>query len=178
VILSHSRFFRFLNSLRILFFNLILFVIHFLHSIFHSQPLHPPFNCSTSHTSSPPCLYINAPIPHPTWSSNSLGPPASWRLGGSSLNEHRPGSPLLYVCWGPHISWCMLSVWWSSVWEILGVQINWDCWSSCRIALLLRFFQPSLTQQQGPAASVHWLGANFCIRLFQLLIGSFEGQSW
>jgi hypothetical protein len=27
----------------------------------------------------------------------------------------RPGSPLLYVCWGPHISWCMLPAWWSSV---------------------------------------------------------------
>jgi hypothetical protein len=21
----------------------------------------------------------------------------------------------MYVCWEPHISWCMLSVWWSSV---------------------------------------------------------------
>jgi hypothetical protein len=40
------------------------------------------------------------------------------------------------VCWGPHISWCILSVWWSSVWEMLGVQINWDCRSSCRFALL------------------------------------------
>jgi hypothetical protein len=57
---------------------------------------------------------VDAPIPQPTWPVNSLGPPVSWRLGASSLNEHRPGSPLLYVCWGPHISWCMLSVWWSS----------------------------------------------------------------
>jgi hypothetical protein len=22
--------------------------------------------------------------------------------------QHRPESPLLYVCWGPHFSWCML----------------------------------------------------------------------
>ena len=30
-----------------------------------------------------------------------------------------------------------------------GVQINWDCWFSYRIALLLSFFQPWLIQQQG-----------------------------
>jgi hypothetical protein len=28
------------------------------------------------------------------------------------------------------------------------------------------------------AASVHRLGVNICIWLFQLLVGSFEGQSW
>jgi hypothetical protein len=43
---------------------------------------------------------VDAPNPHPTWPLNSLGPPVSWGLGVSSLNEHRPGSPLLYVCWG------------------------------------------------------------------------------
>jgi hypothetical protein len=26
--------------------------------------------------------------------------PVSWGLSASSLNEHRPGSPPLYVCWG------------------------------------------------------------------------------
>jgi hypothetical protein len=25
----------------------------------------------------------------------------------------------LYVCSGPHICWCMLSVWWSSVWKLI-----------------------------------------------------------
>jgi hypothetical protein len=55
---------------------------------------------------------------------------------------------------------------------------DWDCWSSYRIVLLLGFFQPSLIQQQGSAASVHWLGANICIWLFQLLFGPFRGQSW
>ena len=57
----------------------------------------------------------------------------------------------------------------------LGVQINWDCWSSYRITLLLSFFQPSLIQQQESAASVHWLGANICIWLFQLFLGLLEG---
>ena len=59
----------------------------------------------------------------------------------------------------------MLSVWWSNVWEISGLQINWDCWSSYRITLPLSYFQPSLIQQQGSAASVHWLSANICIWL-------------
>jgi hypothetical protein len=31
--------------------------------------------------------------------------------------------------------------------------------------LLFNFLQPSLIQQRGSAASVHWLGANICIRL-------------
>jgi hypothetical protein len=31
----------------------------------------------------------------------------------------------------------------------LGVQVNWDCWSSYRIASLLSFFHHSLIQQQG-----------------------------
>ena len=62
--------------------------------------------------------------------------------------------------------------------KILGVQINWGCRSSCRITILLSFFQPSLIQQQGSTASVHWLSGNICIWLFQLLVGSFGKQSW
>ena len=30
----------------------------------------------------------------------------------------------------------------NSVWKILEVQINWDCWSSYRVSLLLSFLQP------------------------------------
>jgi hypothetical protein len=67
---------------------------------------------------------------HPTKPIHSLGPPFSWGLGASSLTDTKPSSPLLYMCWGPHISGCMLPGWWSIVWEISGVQINWDCWSS------------------------------------------------
>jgi len=36
----------------------------------------------------------------------------------------------------------------------------------------------SLIQPQGSAVSVHWLDANSYIWLFQLLVGSFRGQSW
>jgi hypothetical protein len=150
-----------------------------IYNIFHSLPPSTPHLLHIPHLlPTPPHLHMDAPSPHPTWPLNSLGPPVSWGLGASSLNIHRPRSPLLYVCWGLHISWCILSVWWSNVWEISGVQNNWDCWSSYRVALLLSFFQPSLIQQQGSAASVYWLGTNICIWFFQLLIGSFWGPSW
>jgi hypothetical protein len=79
---------------------------------------------------------------------------------------------------GASYQWCMLYIWWSSVWEIPGVQINWYCWSSSRIALLLSFFQPSLLQQQGSAASVYWLGANQCFWHVQLLVGTLGVQLW
>jgi hypothetical protein len=92
------------------------------------------------------------PIPHPTRPQNSLGPPVSWELGASSLTQPRPGSPLLYMYWGPHISWYMLPGWWSSIWEIAGVQVNWNCWTFYRVTKLLGF---SLIQPQGPPASVH-----------------------
>jgi hypothetical protein len=100
-------------------------------------------------------LSVHRPMPHTTWP----GAFSLWGLYVSSLNEHRHRSPLLY--WGTHISWCVVSVWWYIVWEISGVKINWDCWSACKITLLLNYFQPSLIQRL--VASVHWLGANNCI---------------
>jgi hypothetical protein len=81
------------------------------------------------------------PNPHTTRPPHSLGPPVSWGLGTSSLTKSRTGNPLLYMCWGLHINWCMLPGWWPSVWETSGVQISWDCWSSYRVTLLLSFFQ-------------------------------------
>ena len=61
---------------------------------------------------------------------HSLGPQVFPGLGASSLSEARPGSALLYMCCGSHISWCMLPVWWPSVWDISRVQFSWNCWSS------------------------------------------------
>ena len=174
----------FLNLLKVillfLFFLSSFFKINlFLQSIFHPLPPSTLWLLQIPHIlSTQPCFHVDTPILRPTWHLNSLRPPVSWELGASSLNEHRPSSPLQYVSWGPHISWCMLPVWWSSVWEISGVQISWDCWSSYRVTLLLSFSQPSLIQQQGSAFSVHWLCTNNCIWLFQLLVGSFSGQSW
>jgi hypothetical protein len=53
-------------------------------------PFHPPISTRMS-----PC-----PTPHTTWPLNVLEPPVSWGLGESSLIEHRPSIPLLYMCWG------------------------------------------------------------------------------
>jgi hypothetical protein len=106
---------------------------------------------------------------------NSLGPTVSRGLGVSSLTEPRNSSPLLFICWEPHISWCMLPGWWSMS-EISGFQVNWDCWSYYRVVHLLSFFQLFLIQPMESAAAVHWLGANICIWLFQLLVGYFVGQ--
>jgi hypothetical protein len=157
-----------------------LYIFYLFTFIFYTPYFIPPpstlwlFHIPLPH----PHIHVDVPNPYPIWPLNSLGSPVSWGLEASSLNKHRPRSPQLYVCWRPHISWCMLSVWWSSVWKISGVQMNWDCWSSYRIPFLLSFFQPSLIQQQGSAASVHWWGTNICIWLFQLCIDSFGRQSW
>jgi hypothetical protein len=101
----------------------------------------------------------------------------SWGFGASCLTKPRPGSlsavyvlgasyQLVYaVCLVVH---CL---------RFLGVQVNWDCWCSYSPHLPLSFFQLFLIQPQGSAAFVHWLGANICIWFFQLLVGSFRGQS-
>jgi hypothetical protein len=151
-----------------------------LHSRFYSPP-GLPSNWSTSYTSSLcPFLHVDIlPLPptsHPTRPLNFLRPPVSWGLGVSSLTEPRPGNPLLYVCWGPHTSWYMLPGWWFSVWEMLGVQVNWDCWSFYRIALLLSFFQPFSNSITRVVSFCPLVGGKYWI--FQLIIGSFIGQSW
>jgi hypothetical protein len=120
-----------------------------------------------------PCLYVDISTPHPTWPLNSLGPPVSWELGASSLNEHRTGSPLLHMCWGSHISWCMLPVCGPVFERSQGSRLI-ETAGSPTGRTLLSFFQPSLIQQQGSAVLVHWLGANICIWLFQLLV-AFSG---
>jgi hypothetical protein len=49
-----------------------------------------------------------------------------------------------------------------------GDLVSWDWWFSYRFTLLVSLVQLF------PPASVHWLGVNICIRLFQLLVE----QSW
>jgi hypothetical protein len=95
------------------FFMCFILINSYCNSIFYSPHPDPPFNCSTSHTFSPPhSLHVDVPTHYPTSSLNSLGPLVSWGLGASSLNEHRPSSSLLYVCWGTHISW------WYAAWLV------------------------------------------------------------
>jgi hypothetical protein len=85
-----------------IYIYLTLFVIHILHSIFHSPPLsiHPPTAPHPTPPLHPTPSPHGCPYHHPSWPLKSLGPPVSWGLGTSSLNEHRPRSPLLYCVWG------------------------------------------------------------------------------
>jgi hypothetical protein len=95
-----------MNTLSYNYYTIIIIIFFSLYSRFYSPP-GPPSNCSTSHTSSLHlCLHENIPIPaiRPL---NFPGPPVSWGLGASSLSEPRDGSPPLFICWGPHIIWCL-----------------------------------------------------------------------
>ena len=97
----------FANSFSFFFFDIYLF--------FYSKYFILIFNMSTvllfhiSYLLPIPLSPGGCPTVHLTWPLNSQGPQVSWGLGTASLNEHRPGNPLLYVCWEPHISWCILS---------------------------------------------------------------------
>ena len=53
--------------------------------------------------------------PGPSRCPPSLGTQVSRLLGASFLIESRHSSPLLYMCGGPHISWCVLPGWCSSI---------------------------------------------------------------
>jgi hypothetical protein len=83
------------------------------------------------------CYSKSPPYPPPPQGSR-----ISWGCGTSTLTESRLGGPLLYMCWGPQISWRMLPGWCLSFWEILGTQVSWACWSSYGADFLHSFFQP------------------------------------
>jgi hypothetical protein len=150
---------------------------YFLHSVFHSPLLPPICPLTAPYPTLLPLISTWMPPPHATSPLNSPGPPVSGWLCASSLNDHIPRSPLLHVCWGLILAGvcCLFG---GSVFFRSWIQINWDCWSSYRTALLLSFFQPSVTLQHGLAAYVRWLGTNIYICLPQLLVGSFRRQSW
>jgi len=57
---------------------------------------------------------------HPTRPHHSLGPRVSWGLGDSLVTKFRPINLLLYMCWEPQISWCMLPGW------SLSVCVIWE----------------------------------------------------
>jgi hypothetical protein len=162
-------FFFFFYFLGIFLFKLI----YLLYSIFHSHSPYPdpPSNCSTSHTSSPstPCLHVDARTPHPTSKLPGASILLRVRYIISVWTQTQKSST---VCVLGASYQLVYSVWWSSVWKILGVQINWDCWSSYRIALL-SFFQPSLIQQQESVSSVHSEAAACWVFWRVVMLGSF-----
>ena len=89
-----------LSVLWILFFKNILLYLSILHSTFYSLLVHP--------RPTPPLSPWECPHLHTTRPLNSLRPTVSWGLGTSSLTEQRPSSPLMYMSWGPHITWLVV----------------------------------------------------------------------
>jgi hypothetical protein len=89
---------------------------------------HIPYLLPTPPTLSPRgCLHLPNTHTHPSRPPHFQGSQVTWDLGASSLTESRSGSPLVYICWGPHIGWCMLPGWWLSFWEISRVHVSRDC---------------------------------------------------
>ena len=121
-------------------------LIYFLHFIFHSLPSHTPSVCSTSHISS------SHPIPsprgwphsHPTLPLNTLWPSVSWQVHLVWMNTDLAVLYSMSVGSSSQLVYAVCLV--VQCLRDLGVQINWDCWSSYSIPLLLSFFQPSLRQ--------------------------------
>jgi hypothetical protein len=90
------------------------------------------------------------------------------------MTEPRPSSPLLYVCWRPHISCCMQLSWWSSVCEISrGSRLIETVGPPTRSPSSSASSRFSLIQPQGSAASIYYLSVNIFIWIFQLLYGAF-----
>jgi hypothetical protein len=127
----------------------------------------------------PPTPTLHSPTaPHPIPPPQTLSP-RGWSHLPHHLTSKLPGaSSLLWVrCiiseWtqtqqssavcvlGPHISWCMVPVWWLSIRAISGVQINWGCWSSYRVALLLSLFQSSPNSTKGVSCFCSLVGYNY-----------------
>jgi hypothetical protein len=85
----------------------------------------------------PPTLCVQEDVPPtPARPPCSLGPQVSQGLGSSSPTKPRPDVRGLGLVLA-RVS-CLVG---SSVSEISGVQVSWDCWSSYEVALL-SFFQP------------------------------------
>ena len=105
--------------------------------------------------------------PHPTRPLNTLGPPVSWGLGAPSQLNPDP-AVLCCICIGGLIS--------AGVYCLVGILVS-ERYRGSRLTAAPPTEQPSssassrfcLIQLQGPAAPVHWLGANICLWLFQLL---------
>lgn len=156
---------------------LFYFILLFLHFGFYSPPS-TLSNYSTSQTSSPyPSSLISRRMSDPDTSPHQT----SKLFGASSLFRVKYIFPdwsqsiLLYVCWGAHISCCISLVGDPVSERSWGSRLNWDCCSSYRISLPLRYLQISLIQAKGSAVSISQLGANMYSWLIQLL-GLSEGS--
>ena len=93
----------------------LLLLLFYFYLIFLQSSSYPspdlPSNISSFHSSSliskkmSPTLHLPTP---PDFLTHSMGPQVSRALDASSLDEPKPGSPLLCMCWEFYITWCML----------------------------------------------------------------------
>ena len=94
------------------------------------------FTCQMLYPTCPPDSqgsFSYSSSPSPLSYTPTLVHQVSAGLGQSSLTEARPGSPLLvYALW-------LLT----HLWELIGVQVSWQCWPSCGVAIIFRAFSPS-----------------------------------
>ena len=97
--------------------------------------------------------WLSSPLGPTPAPPQSLRPPVSWGFGAFFLTEPRPATPLLSMCWGPHISWYMLPGWWSNVWQILGVLISSNCFRDLCLLFMALF---ALDSRSGGTLWFNW----------------------
>jgi hypothetical protein len=151
-------------------FKIYLFI--YFHSIFYS-PIHP---LTVLHPILPPHLPVSM------WMS-SLPPHLTSKLSGASsllrvrfiIFEWTKILKSSTVCvlgasYQPQYGACLVV----QCLRDLGAQINWDCWSSYRVTLLLSFFQPFPNSTTGVSCFCPLVGCKYVHLTLQLLVGSSE----
>ena len=116
------------------FYYIYIIFIHFLKSnlfftlpIFFPLPLiHPPVFPHPIPPSHPLSMWMSLPPPYLT--SKHPGVSSLLRVTCIISGWTQTWQSSTVCVLGASYHWYMLPVWWSSVWEILGAQINWDCW--------------------------------------------------
>ena len=101
---------------------------------------------------------------------------SNFSLTSQLIYEGKTGGIILPIsmCQGLHISWYMLPVWWLSVWEISGVQVSWDFWSSYRTTLLHSFFQAFLNLTTGVTRFCPLVGCKYLHLTFSVACWAFQ----
>ena len=89
----------------LLYLFILLLSLLFFYLFFNSLVIIPLLFCplTVPHPIPPPLSPRGCRSTHPTRPPHSLEPQVSQGLGASSLTATGPGSPLLYMCQGPHI---------------------------------------------------------------------------
>lgn len=94
---SRPHIFFFYKFINLKLFQLVFFNLLLLSSCYSSPGL--PFDCSSSHSSSPYLMEVagTSPIPYPTITLHFPGASSPWRVYASSLIERRLHSTLMYI---------------------------------------------------------------------------------